>query len=174
MCLSKLSFSWNPTISYNDNIIKTLGVKLTLPDGERCYLGKGNHKMVYNMKCDLNEELKFVSADKLNACSVEYNFSSKYACQLTGFRISFSFVTDGSVFTPKNILVTISFVFFLYFVLCTYYNYKRNPEDGLIKSFPNRDFWSNLIGSISEGCSTTYRFFKEKISGRNIENQQLV
>ena len=174
MCLSKLAFSWNPTISYIDSIIKTLGVKLTLPSGEKCYVGKGFHTVVYNMKCDLNEELKFISADKINTCSVEYHFTSKYACQMAGFRFSFSFISDGSLFTPKNILITFSSILFFYFVLFTYLNYKRNPEDGLIKSFPHREFWSNFMSSISEGCNTTYRYLKEKISGRSHENEQLV
>jgi hypothetical protein len=165
VCLSKLSFNWHPTITYIDSIIKTLGIKITLPDGERCYIGSGNHKVTYIMKCDTNEELKFLSADKINACTVEYHFSSKYACQTSGIKFSFSFVSDGSVFTPKNILVTLTSILFLYFVLLTYYNYKRCPEDGMIKALPHREFWSGLISNINEGCSVTFSFIKSKITG---------
>ena len=122
------------------------------------------------MKCDENEDIKFVSADKVNACTVEYHFNSKYACQSSGIKLGFSFVSDGSMFTPKNILITSGLIMFFYFILFTYFNYKRNPEDGLIKSLPNREFWSNFFENISVGCNATSNCFKAKLFGRSDNN----
>lgn len=156
-------------MTYIDSVIKTIGVKINLPDGEKCYVGKGNHKVTYIMKCDASETLKFVKADKINACTVEYEFLSKTACQLGWFRFSFSFTSDGSLITPKNILITCGFGLFLYFVLFTYYNYKRNPEDGLVKALPNREFWSEFVTNVGEGFSVTCNYFKRKIGGNKQE-----
>ena len=114
VCLSKLAFTWNPTVTYIDSIIKTLGVKINLPEGEKCYIGGGKHRVSYIMKCDENEEIKFISADKINACTVEYHFNSKYACQSSGYKLTFSFTSDGSMFTPKSIVITSGLIMFLY------------------------------------------------------------
>lgn len=128
-------------------MLKTQGLKLTFPEGERCYLGKGNYQLSYLLKCDPQQELQFDTVRKEGVCIIEFNFFTKYACLHFSYKSSSSiFSSSGdSILTSKNILLTLVIVSILYVIVFTFINYRKNPEDGIIKSLPHRSFWSSFF-----------------------------
>jgi hypothetical protein len=174
-CITRYSFEWKPTVSYLDSLIKTQGLKLVFPDGDKCYLGTGNYKLIYMMKCDPNQDLVFDTVRKISTCEIEYNFFSKYACIHFSYKNSFSiFSSNGdSVFSSKNIVIWILILLIFYLIIFTYLNYKKNPEDGLVKSLPHREFWTNCFSNFFYGWEVTITYLKTKFFGQS-ENRDYI
>lgn len=168
-CITRYSPEWKPTVSYLDSLIKTQGLKMIFPAGERCYLGHGNYQLVYLLKCDPNHELMFDTVRKISNCEIEFNFFTKYSCLHFSYKSSFSIFssTGESSITPKGILITMIIVFSIYLTVFSFLNYRKNPEDGLIKSLPHRSFWSSILENALHGCDVTINFFRSKITGSN-------
>ena len=161
-CINRYTTEWKPTAEYIDSMIKSKGIKLHCPEGDRCYLGVGNHKLSYVIGCDKNIELQFERIEKLTTCMIEYHFISKYAC------IEFA-VTANSMLSlnSKTILAVIIISFSWYCIAFTYCNMKNNPEDGFMKNLPHREFWSNFFDYISHGFTTSVNYIKSKVSNDN-------
>lgn len=142
---------------------------MVFPEGEKCYLGHGNYQLIYLLKCDPNHELLFDTVRKISNCEIEYNFFTKYSCLHFSYKSSFSLFSSNSEssVTSKGILITIIIIFTIYIVVFSFLNYRKNPEDGLIKSLPHRYFWSSIFDNALHGCEITFNFFKSKIFGSN-------
>ena len=168
-CITRYAPEWKPTVDYMDSLLKIQGLKLTFTEGEKCYLGNGNYQLTYLLKCDPNQEIKFDTVWKINTCHMEYSFFTKYACVHFAYKSSFSIFSGSSdsMFSSKNFVFTLLIIFILYTIGFTYLNYKKNPEDGLIKSLPHRSFWSNLFNNAIFGCEITLNFIKSKLFGSN-------
>lgn len=86
-------------------------------------------------------------------CSYDFIFTSKFACPI-GSKSSGSSTT---------ILFYIIIAFLLYLSVFTYLNYKENPEDGIIKAFPHKEFWAEFIDSVKVGINLSAEFTRQKI-----------
>jgi len=43
-------------------------------------------------------------------------------------------------------------------------NYRRNPDDGVVKSLPHREFWTDFVDNAMLGSRIISRKVREKIS----------
>ena len=101
--------------------------------------------MIY---CDLTEEIKFKTIRKVSTCIYEYHFLSKHAC--------YSNFIKESNFSSKKILFFLIAIFSLYCIGFSAMNYRNNPDDGVIKALPHRDFWSEFYENTLVGGRLTY------------------
>ena len=160
-CLNRYTTQWKPHTEYIDPLIKSKGIKLSFPEGDKCYLGVGNHKLTYILSCDKNIEVQFERIEKVTTCTIEYHFMTKYAC------LEFAISSSWNYLNSKTILAIMVVLIAWYFIGFTYYNMKSNPDEGLIKNLPHREFWSNFCEYASLGISTTLSFINSKLSKDN-------
>lgn len=164
ICVSKILTDWKPsTLEYIDNNIKSKGVKLVFSGGDRCYLGSSNYEMSYVMKCDVNKEIEFETIYKLQSCKYEYHFNTKYACPN-------NFSSSHTLFNSKAILFYLIILFSVYCVGFSYKNYRENPEDGVLKAFPHREFWSDFFENARIGVKIIVRSIKNRLNGNKISD----
>lgn len=152
-------------MEYIDDNNINFGVKLTFPPGEKCFMSAISYSLSYHMNCNLNKEIEFTSIKKISSCIYEYHFETKYAC-------SINFITS-SIWTSKNVLLIIFFLFTFYCVGFSVMNYRKNPEDGVIKSLPHREFWREFFDNANVGASIIFKFVREKIDKLLARNSQL-
>lgn len=140
-------------------MVKSKGIKLQFPEGEKCYLGVGNHKLVYILNCEKNVEVQFERIEKISTCVIEYYFNTKYACQ------EFAVNNDSNniAVDSKMLLMVLGVVFTIYCIGFTFVNMRNYPEEGLIKNLPHREFWSNLFEYSIHGCSVSSNLIMSKI-----------
>jgi len=159
ICVGKFSKFWSGVkAAYLDKDIKTNGVKLAFQTGERCVNSYNSEYSVnYTIKCDPNSygSGKLETVRKLGTCSYDFVFSSKYGCPLAS-----SSAGSASV----SILFYLSLIFSTYLVIFTYKNYKENPEDGVVKALPHREYWREFFEYAVIGYHFSHDFAKEKIN----------
>jgi hypothetical protein len=161
-CVNRYTTEWKPHAEYIDQIVKAKGIRLTFPDGDKCYLGFGSQKLTYILNCDKMVDVQFERIEKVTTCIVNYHFNTKYACPEFAVSPASSFK-----YSPVDILLGLVILFLIYLVGFTYSNYKNNPEDGLIKNLPHRDFWSNFFENISFGMSSSFNYIRSLFSKEN-------
>ncbi len=160
--MSKLTLTWEGTkIDYIDQNIKNAGIKITFPLGERCYFGQGDYMLSYNLKCDPTKEVELHTILKIQNCNYEFEFNTKYACQ------SYIEDTNYSHFNSKKILIYFISLFFFYCIGFSFLNYKNNPEDGLMKSLPHREFWAEFFENVILGVRVLGNFLHDKLTRKN-------
>jgi hypothetical protein len=118
--------------------------------------------VTYIMRCDMNKEIEFESIVKRQSCSYDFYFATKWACQS-------NFISHGSNFNSKNILIYLIIIFSMYCVGFSFMNYRNNPEDGLLKSLPHREFWRDFIENAGLGAGIIVKKIKEAIKGNKDE-----
>lgn len=159
-CIGKLSDSWeSASVEFYDVNSKTKGIKILLPKGEKCYFGYNSYFQVsYSIICNssLNES-RLVNINKNNSCNYEYIFQSKYGCPVDNIVNDTSKSILNTIYnTPKNILMYLSLGLIVYIFVFGYLNYKQNPEDGIMKAFPHRNFWREYVENIRCGINICY------------------
>lgn len=162
MCLGALTTTWSDiSADYIDSEIPNNGLKLIFKNTGTACTGNNNtnNSLIYTIKCDQNIDTVIESVRKINNCSYDIVFVSKYGCPSSNI--------FSKYFKPITYLYYIFIIFFIYITLFTYINFKRNPEDGLIKSFPHRDFWRNFFTYSVEGFKVSASFFKKKFIQNN-------
>lgn len=162
MCLGALSSSWNDiSADYIDPEIPNNGLKLIFKNPGTSCTGSvnSNNSLIYTIKCDQNVETMIESVRKINNCSYDIVFVSKYGCPNSNI--------FSKYYKPVTFLYYIFIIFFVYIAFFTYINFRKNPEDGLIKSFPHRDFWRSIFPNAIEGIKVSVAFIKSKISKNN-------
>lgn len=130
-------------------------MKLSFPPGDMCFFGGGKFNLVYILECDTTVDSQLFSVTKKQMCDYEFKFKTKMACQ-TNFEKSSSFSSKGILFA----LIALFSVYCLGFFLK---NYRENPEDGVMKALPHREFWSNFIENANYGLRIILRFAKNKL-----------
>jgi hypothetical protein len=116
------------------------------------------YKLTYLLYCDQSEEIRFKTIRKVSTCIYEYHFLTKRAC--------YSNFTTSSAFSSKVILFYLTIIFSVYCLGFSVMNYRNNPDDGLIKSLPHRNFWIEFIENVKVGASLTlvkFKYFSEII-----------
>ena len=159
ICLGALSADWNiAQAEYITNDNKINGLSLKLQSGGKCYnysanpntrLGGSsidNYSTSYKISCNSSSETKLINVLKINNCNVEYYFESKHACE----------IISSSGLSSKTILLLTFLSLCLYISIFGYFNYKQNPEDGVMKAFPHRSFWREFVELVREGINKTY------------------
>lgn len=158
VCVGKFTRTWSNMgikAEYLDNDIKTNGIRLSFESGERCISSFGQQfSLNYTIKCDPSQISKLETVRKVTACNYDFVFSSKYGCPT-------SFISSNS--NSKSILFYLSLVFCIYLVGFTYINYRNNPEDGLVKALPHRDFWREFAEYAVDGYRFSLDFTKSKV-----------
>ena len=130
--------------------------------GDNCYLGGGLHEINYIMRCDMNKEIDFETMVKRQNCSYDFHFGTKWACPS-------NFLSSGSHFNSKSILIYLIIIFCVYCVGFSFKNYRNNPEDGLLKALPHREFWADFIDNAKLGVNLIVKKVKETIRGNKDE-----
>lgn len=153
-CIGKMTMDWEfSSIDYLNPEIKTNGIKLIFNAGDKCYMGyAANYQVTYSIKCNPYVEDHLESVNKISPCSYDFIFESKHGCAVTADENS------------KVILTYISLGLILYILVFSYLNYKENPEDGLMKALPHREFWRSFFGNSVEGFKFTTMFIREKFN----------
>ena len=64
-------------------------------------------------------------------------------------------------------------VFTFYIFGLTFMNYRKNPEDGFIKSLPHRSFWGGVCQNTLYGFEISFNFIKKKILGSSEKVKQI-
>lgn len=100
----------------------------------------------------MTEEIRFKTIRKISTCIYEYHFLTRHACYST-------FIKESS-FSSKNILFVLIAIFSLYCIGFSAMNYRKNPDDGIIKALPHRNFWSEFYENVTIGARLSY----EKLS----------
>ena len=149
MCISKLTFDWPTKAEFIDIQNKNTGIKLIFPPGEKCFMSTFEYKLTYLIYCDMSEEIRFKTIRKVSTCIYEYHFLSKHACYVN--------FNKDSAFSSKKILFYLIGIFSFYCIGFSFMNYKNNPDDGIIKALPHRDFWREFLENVRIGAS----IFKE-------------
>ena len=126
-----------------------------MSEGERCLTGNEENKLSYILNCNNSVEMEFISIIKPLNCYFEYHFISKYGCYTNHLN---NLTSDYSTY---YILFFLS-LFLLYCLGFSYYNYIKYPEDGIIKSMPNRVLWMNLFYSINSILSWLFDKVRRK------------
>ncbi len=119
------------------------------------------YKLSYIIYCDLTEEIRFKTIRKISTCIYEYHFVSKHACYS-------NFIKDSS-FSSKKILFFLIVIFSIYCIGFLVMNYRNNPDDGLIKALPHRNFWNEFLENTSKGARLTYEkliYFSQIVSAK--------
>jgi hypothetical protein len=148
----------SPSIDHLEHVSQNKGIKLTFPPGERCFMGNSGYQLTYLLKCDMSKELEFETIVKSATCNYEYHFNSKYGCSDT-------FIHPGSWYSSKRILLYLVIMLCLYCAGFSFLNYKLNPEDGMVKAFPHREFWKTFFDDAISGAKIVYSKAREKIKG---------
>ena len=178
-CGASLSNSWQPMANYMESFMKTLGVKLTFPEGQKCHFGSGNYRISYLLKCDPNTNgISLEILKRVSRCELVFEFLTKFSCINYAYNGTTSPIptnsTNSSALqndTSISYSTLISWFFgllFVYAVGFSIYNYRTNPEDGVIKSLPHREFWSSFARNTKYGCEISYNYIKQKCN--NNEN----
>lgn len=150
-CVNRYTNEWKPHAEYIDPMLKGKGIKLTFPDGDKCYLGFGSQKLTYMLNCDKNVDVQFERIEKVTTCIINYHFNTKYACP--EFAVNPSSLPN---YSPKDILLGLFIISLIYLIGFSYYNNRNNPEDGWIKNLPHREFWSSFFENVGYGMSSSY------------------
>lgn len=100
--------------------------------------------------------MEFTLIKKITSCIYEYHFATKHACYV-------NFISE-SAWGPKKILLILVATFIIYCIGFSYMNYKNNPDDGIIKALPHRDFWVEFIDNAMLGSRIISRTVREKLS----------
>lgn len=149
-------------MEYIDPINPSTGVKITLPPGDKCYFGGGSYTVSYLLFCDLIHDIDFDTIIKSQTCNFEYHFRTKYACPQAFIK--------SEVFGSKSILLGLIFIISFYCIGFSFLNYRSNPEDGLMKAMPHREFWMEFFDNALHGVKVIVRYAKNKIKGRDEYN----
>jgi len=154
-----------------ENFIKSLGIKLIFPQGPKCN-AVAYYKLTYLLKCDpTNTGIHLEIIKKNSNCDIVFEFLTKYTCLSFAYNGNFSgFDTSGNGVQAtavegvsyQTILFWILLIFIIYLISFSIYNYRSNPEDGVIKSLPHREFWSAFFFNTIYGCEITYNYIKLK------------
>ena len=152
VCFGYFSKNWNALSAeyyLKDNPNSGLKLNFGIP-GSGCAssFDKMNY-LIYSIKCDYTKEITFEDVNKIDICKYEFVFSSKYACPIS------------SSITSYSILKFMLIVGLIYIIVFTYINFKNNPEDGLMKAFPNREFLGYFFECVVEGFRVTSRIFEK-------------
>ena len=99
--------------------------------------------------------MDFQTIMKLQTCNYEYHFKSKYGCQN-------SFI-KGNIINSTIILFLFVVLFSLYCIGFSFLNYRNNPEDGLMKAFPHREFWGTFFDNAIHGVKVITKLVKAKL-----------
>lgn len=129
---------------------------MNFPPGEKCFMSTIEYKLTYYLNCDMNKEMEFSSIKKVTSCIYEYHFSTKHACYE-------NFISESS-WGPKKILFILIASFLFYCLGFSFMNYRRNPDDGVIKALPHRDFWIEFVDNAMLGSRIISRKVKQKLS----------
>jgi hypothetical protein len=165
-CLYKLVHKWENTyLDYIDTANPSKGVKLIFPPGDRCNFSGAPFQLSYVLNCDESKEIDFNTILKLGTCNYEYHFYTKYGCQS-------NFQRTDSNFTSKKILFIIILTFSLYCIGFSYINFKNNPEDGLMKALPHRDFWLEFLENTQLGANVIYKYVKNRFRANQVNNYE--
>lgn len=148
-CFGKLTSDWEfSSVEYADPQAKGNGIKLNFVSGDKCYIEhNSNYQVSYSIKCNpniLGGELKAVN--QLMNCNYEFVFESQYGCAI---------IAEG---TSITILFNLVLVIICYLILFTYMKYKENPEDGILKALPHKEFWLNFFSNSYLGFQITLNF----------------
>jgi hypothetical protein len=163
-CIYKLVHSWEGgNLDYIDSANPLKGLKLIFPPGDRCSFSGSPFQLSYVLNCDESKEIDFNTILKLGACNYEYHFYTKYGCQS-------NFIRADSNFTSKKILFMIFLSFCLYCIGFSYKNFKNNPEDGLMKALPHRDFWLEFFENTQIGANLIYKYVKSRVKTNQVSN----
>jgi hypothetical protein len=144
-------------MEYIDPRTPSLGVKIAMPPGDKCYFGGGSYQLTYFLTCDPNYEMNFDTIIKLQTCNFEYHFKTKFGCPET--------FVKSEAFGSKSILVGLIFIFSFYCIGFSFLNYRSNPEDGLMKAMPHREFWMEFIDNAMHGVRVMGKFARNKLKG---------
>ena len=114
------------------------------------------YKLTYYLNCDINKEMEFTAIKKVTSCIYEYYFATKHACIE-------NFISE-SFWSSKKILFVLAASFLFYCFGFSFMNYRRNPDDGVVKALPHREFWVEFADNAMVGSRIISRKFKEKLS----------
>jgi hypothetical protein len=64
-------------------------------------------------------------------------------------------------------LLILIVIFSFYCIGCTILNFRSNPEDGMIKALPNREFWTEFFVNVRAGINIAYKHIKTRFTGGN-------
>lgn len=163
ICLGSLTSGWeNMEVKYIDDSDKSHGIRMVFKSkGGSCINSfQTLNSLVYSLKCDPNaEDVNLTSMLKINNCSYEFIFTTKNACV---YGNSYLFIFASA----KTILMVIVLALSFYLVCFTYLNLRNNPDDGVLKSIPNREFWIEFIECVGIGVRVTIN----RITGKQSEN----
>lgn len=158
-CFS-LAPSWTPRINQQrtNPLYDDLDLKLTFDQGDKCFFARDSYfHLDYVFKCSPGKEIEFSNVEQSAGCSYHLIFFTKYACA----DILPPGGSGGNIFTSsKTILLILVFLFGVYLTGFTYKNYKENPEDGVIKALPHRDFWKEFFINTRAGVNFVYNKMK--------------
>ena len=161
ICLDRLSFNWQPAVLFIDEKNPSKGIKLAFPPGQSCIFEKNKAwTLTYILNCDQYVEEPQFNSFNVNLCSVQFIFSTKYSCES---QTSTGENAGKGLFNSIKIVFVILTLFLIYCIVFCYLNYKDNPEDGLIKSFPNRTLWICFCESFYHGVKFSCGVIKEMI-----------
>ena len=163
ICYANLSNSWGNGSKYIDPINKNLGISFSLGSGEMCtYSASENtYQVEYQLHCDSTKEFEFTNVMRVNGCRYQFIFLTKYGCPSAvskGFLDSLFFGISAS-----TLLLFLTMISLAYLMLFSYFNYRRNPKDGLVKALPHRQFWQKFFGYAMLGVKVTVQKIKRKI-----------
>jgi hypothetical protein len=150
-------------LNYIHNINKSVGLRITMPEGEKCPTIKDtNIQISYVLNCDLNKELEFTNVMKSNKCRYEYHFSSKYGC----------YTTHMKLYPTSNLplIVMIISLIVIYFLGFTYMNLKENPDAEISKSIPNINIWKRVYNTIKSGLEWLFEKVRRKNNRSSLDN----
>jgi hypothetical protein len=156
ICFNHVSSDWDGSkLQYIDDTSPSKGLKMSLPPGDLCFFGGGKFNLVYLLECDTTVDAQLISVTKKQLCDYEFKFKTKSACQAN--------FEKASSLSSKGILLALIVLFSVYCLGFFLKNYRENPEDGVMKALPHREFWSNFIENASYGCKTILKFAKNKL-----------
>lgn len=153
---TSLSKKWTPKLNYIHNVNKSVGLRITMPEGDKCQtIPNTQIQISYVLNCDMSKDIEFTNVMKSNKCRYEYHFNSKYGCYTTHMRL----------YPTSNIplIVMILSLIIIYFAGFTYMNLKENPNSEITTSIPNVGFWKRLCS----GTKFILNWLFEKVRRKN-------
>lgn len=153
LCLGPFTSNWeNISVHYISEENHNEGIKLIFnTKGGQCPNSYNNLlSLTYTLKCDESfVDASLESLLKIDSCNYNFVFHTNAVC----FHLQSSLM---------SILIKFEAIFMIillcYLVFFTYFNYKKNPEDGVIKAFPNRDFWVEFIDCVIVGIKISFKY----------------
>jgi hypothetical protein len=164
-CIMPLADSFKIDADFMDKDNKSKGLKLDVPEGGVCNMNRDRfYKVTYHLMCDLAVEGVFNNVVKADDCTYEFYFLSKYGCYSTYYKNQ-SYLTTYVI----NVMI-LSCILGAYCIGYMMFNYRKNPEDGLVKALPHRSFWTNWISKGSDSLDWLYQVVRRKNNKSGLDN----